>query len=218
MIFESKRLVREKFPFVLIAYRAGVAFFKHQRSRRHIKRLLKQRSEIFLEIGAGDKKGEGSWLTIDITKNCDIFFDMRKGLPFPDQSITKIYSSHFFEHLSCKEILSFLDECIRVLVPGGAFSICVPNAKLYIESYLRSISLDEDQFFSYKPAYNNMTGIDYVNYIAYMDGEHKHMFDEENLLCLLASKGFRNVRLRQFDPSLDLSKRDSLSIYAEAEK
>jgi hypothetical protein len=44
------------------------------------------------------------------------------------------------------------------------------------------------------------------------------MFDVENLLFILKSKGFRNVRLRPLDPSLDIKERDLESIYAEAEK
>lgn len=67
-------------------------------------------------------------------------------------------------------------------------------------------------------AYNNTSRIDYVNYIAYMDGHHKYMFDEQNLIVILENKGFRNVRLRNFDPSLDLKERDFESIYAEAQK
>lgn len=204
MISKIKSLIRDK--------------VKHQLSRRHIRRMLKERSEIFVELGAWNKKGEGGWVTIDITKDCDIFWDIRKGLPFPDESINKLYSSHLFEHLSFKEGQQLLDECRRVLIPGGTFSICVPNARLYIEAYLKSDSLDENQFFGYKPAYNNTTRIDYVNYTAYMDGHHKYMFDEENLLYILGSTGFRNAHLRQFNPSLDPKVRDFESIYAEAEK
>jgi len=89
-------------------------------------------------------------------------------------------------------------------VPGGTFSICVPNARLYIEAYSKSITLDESQFFGYRPAYNNTSKIDYINYTAYMNEHHKYMFDEENLLYLLKSKGFKNARVRLFDPSLDL--------------
>jgi hypothetical protein len=51
-----------------------------------------------------------------------------------------------------------------------------------------------------------------------MDGHHKYMFDEENLLHILQAKGFKNVRLRDFDPELDIKERDFESIYAEAEK
>jgi len=31
------------------------------------------------------------------------------------------------------------------------------------------------------PAWNDTTKIDYVNYTAYMDNDHRYMFDEENL-------------------------------------
>ena len=47
---------------------------------------------------------------------------------------------------------------------------------------------------------------------------HKYLYDEENLVLILESKGFKNVRLRNFDPSLDLKERDFESIYAEAQK
>jgi predicted SAM-dependent methyltransferase len=192
-------------------------YLRQQLSRQKVKYLIRDRKRIFLEVGAGNKKGVNDWFTIDLKRNCDIFWDLRKGIPFPDESVSKIYSSHFFEHLTFSEGQNFLDECLRVLTKGGIFSICVPNARLYIEAYLNS-DLDTEKFFDYKPAYNNTTKIDYVNYTAYMDGQHKYMFDQENLIYILESKGMRNVHLREFDPSIDLEERDYESIYAEAEK
>jgi len=100
---------------------------------------------------------------------------------------------------------------------GGNFSICIPNEKLYIEAYLNSQNLDESQFFGHKPAFNNTTKIDYINYRAYMDGHHKYMFDEENIIFLLKSKGLKNVRVRMFDSNLDLKERDFESIYFQVE-
>ena len=127
-----------------------------------IKHILKRTEAIFLEVGAGDKKGSNNWLTIDITGKCDIFWDLRRGIPFPANSIKGIYSSHFFEHLSYNEIIQFLAECKRVLIPSGTFSICVPNAKLYIEAYLDSSNLDQKIFLDYTQALNNTTKIDFV--------------------------------------------------------
>lgn len=197
--------------------KAAFILFRQQLSRQHIGQLIKEKDKIFLEVGAGNRKGLNEWLTIDLKRNCDIFWDLRNGIPFPDESVSKIYSSHFFEHLTFREGQKFLDECLRVLTSGGKFLICVPNAKIYIEAYLNS-DLDVEKYFGYKPAYNNTTKIDYVNYTAYMDGQHKYMFDEENLVHILKSKGMRNVHLREFDPSIDLKNRDYESIYAEAEK
>lgn len=201
----AKRVVR---PFS--------SFYRHTLSKQKIKHILRQGKEVYLEMGS-DQKGSNGWLTIDLTKSCDIFWDLRRGIPFPNESISKIYSSHFFEHLTFQEGQILLDKCLRVLISGGTFSICVPNARIYIEAYLKS-ELDFNKFCRHKPAYNKTTKIDYLNYIAYMDGDHKYMFDEENLLHILELKGMKNVRLREFDPNLDLEKRRFESIYAIGEK
>lgn len=190
---------------------------RFKRSKLRVRRLLKAQDEIWLELGAGDKKGSHGWTTLDVCGNCDLYWDLRKGIPFPDSSITRLYSSHFFEHLSYKEIQIFLDECLRVLKPGGSFSICVPNASLYVEAYMNGTMAHQD-FDGYRPAWHHTTRIDFLNYIAYMDGLHKHMFDEENLLFILRAKGFQHVQLRPFDPTIDLKERDFESIYAEARK
>jgi predicted SAM-dependent methyltransferase len=153
-----------------------------------------------------------------MTAGCDLTWDLRRGIPFPTGTISKIYSSHFLEHLSYAEGQQFLGECLRVLAPMGSFLICVPNARYYLEAYVNGTALDTDVWCAYKPAFNNTTAIDYVNYTAYMDGHHKYMFDPENLLHRLMSAGFRNARLRSFDSALDLIDRDFESIYAEAEK
>ena len=209
-----KAIVKTKVPFA----RPVAAALMHQISKRKIRRMLRERSEIFIELGAGNKKGSGNWVTIDVSQGCDLYWDLRRGIPFPSGGIGKIYSSHFFEHLSFEEAQHFLEECKRVLAPSGVFSICVPNARIYIDAYAKGITLESPNYFGYRPAYNHTTRIDYINYLAYMAGEHKYMFDEENLIFILQSKGFRNVRLRGFDSSLDLRERDFESIYAEAEK
>ncbi len=213
-----KEFIKRNVPSNLINFARNIPHFAKLRiSKRHINYLIKERKTIYLEIGAGNKKGKNEWITLDLAPHCDIFWDLNRGLPFPDESICKIYSSHVFEHFTFKEGQKLLDECLRVLVKDGIFSICVPNAKIYIDAYLNSTCLD-DRFFGCKPAYNNTSRIDYVNYMAYMVGNHKYMYDEENLILILKRKGFRNVRLRNFDPSLDLKGRDYESIYAEAQK
>ena len=70
----------------------------------------------------------------------------------------------------------------------------------------------------HKPAYNYLSKIDYVNYMAYMAGQHRYMFDEENLLTIAKKVGFRAAALRDFDNMLDLEARDFQSLYIEANK
>lgn len=186
----------------------------HSEVRERAKQILSSRGPVSIELGAGRRPGRSRWITIDLNATCDLSWDLRRGIPFPDRSVDVIYSSHFFEHLSYVEIRALLHECKRVLVSKGHFSICVPNARIYIEAYV--YGHDVSKFLTYVPANNHTTRIDAVNYMAYMDGHHRYMFDEENLIYLLSSNGFEDARLRSFDPALDLQERDYESIYAEA--
>jgi hypothetical protein len=51
-----------------------------------------------------------------------------------------------------------------------------------------------------------------------MDELHKYMFDEENMLFLLKMVGFKNPRIRDYDPSIDKLHRRDESLFAIAEK
>lgn len=206
-------------PRPIIQLARGIRYIRRLgESKLLLPRLLKSKRPLKVELGSGAKKGANGWTTLDVVVGCDFYCNLAKGLPFPDNCVTEIYSSHLFEHLTFREAQKLLGECVRVLTPGGRFSICVPNAKLYLQAYIDNDIFDEKKFFGYDPAYNHTTKIDYVNYVAYMDGGHKYMFDEENLLYILRKAGLNCVRLRSFDEELDLKVRDFESIYAEGFK
>ncbi len=193
----------------------------HTRIHRSFKlaqEIESHRDLLCIELGSGGKSGNGPWLTIDMLDGCDLYWDLRQGIPFNNNTVDKIYSSHFLEHLSYKEITQFMQECLRVLKPGGEFLISVPNAKLYIEAYMNQQKPTGKGWFSHYHAYNNTTPIDYINYMAYMDGHHKYMFDEDNLAFILQQSGLIEVTSRKFDPELDPQWRDFESIYAKGLK
>ncbi len=172
---------------------------------------------VWLELGSGPKEGTNGWTTVDLNGG-DIAYDLRKGIPLPDNSVDRIYTSHMFEHIPYKNLVLFIAECYRVLKKDGELSVCVPNAGFYINAYSNGdIFLDEKK--CYEPARVD-TGslIDQVNYIAYMDGQHNYMFDECNLIKTIKKSPFTLVELRDFDPQLDLQSRDFESIYACAIK
>ena len=184
---------------------------------KKIEEILNAGNEIKLEIGAGNKSGKNGWVTLDMHKGCDIQWDLRNGIPFKDNSISHI-SSHLFEHLTFNESQQLLAECKRVLKPDGVFLVCVPNSRLYIEAYTKNDTEFRKNQPYFQPAWNNTTKLDFLNYVAYMDGHHKYMFDEENLLKVIEKAGLRNAALRDFNPELDLKERDFESIYAQGVK
>lgn len=172
-----------------------------------------------IDIGSGARSGHDGWITIDQSLKSDLPWDLRLGIPYPDASISEIYSSHLFEHLPFRSLKRLLDECYRVLKPSGTLRVAVPNSRLYIQSYLKGNDFLATSPCIWQPALCP-TGslIDQVNYIAYMGGDHKYLFDEENLLKILLQSGFQKVSMSLFDPKLDLKYRDFESIYAVAIK
>ena len=179
--------------------------------------LLNSQSPIRLELGASNQRIKG-WLAVDLMETSDICLNLLCPLPFPDNSVTEIYSSHLLEHFYYPDLINLLSECHRILKSGGRFSAAVPNARIYVEAYFNPEQFDANAYCVYKPGFNYNSKIDYVNYIAYMGGHHRFMFDEENLLIILNKAGFRDARLREFNPGLDLEERKNESIYAEGVK
>lgn len=180
-------------------------------------RALNSKKSVWLELGSGAKKGVNGWTTVDFF-GADISHDLRKGIPLASESVDRIYTSHVLEHIPYKELIIFINECYRVLKKEGEFSVCVPNASLYIHSYVAGVRFKTDGE-GYGPALIETGSLmDQVNYIAYMDQQHKYMFDPENLINTLRMAPFADVNLRNFDESLDLKARYSESIYAKAIK
>lgn len=182
-------------------------------TRLRVSNIYKRYRNIYLEIGSGPKAGTNGWLTLDVNFDADIYWDLNKKLPFIDNSVSMIYSSHVLEHFCYEGLINLLKDCHRVLKSGGQFSACVPNARLYLQVYF-----DPGSFDSYKRAVYSELPIDTINYIAYMDGHHKYMFDEENLVHILRTAGFSLVRLREFDPDIDMVNRKYESIYVHCVK
>ena len=63
---------------------------------------------------------------------------------------------------------------------------------------------------------NTGSHMDQINYIAYMNQQHKLLFDKEFLLNSLIQNGFRIANLREFDASLDWTNRHFESLYCIA--
>ena len=188
-----------------------------RRGARQARQHDKNTSVIRLDLGGGDAPGSTGWLNIDVTDGADIYWDLRRGIPFGDGRVEAVYSSHLLEHMPFAEGQALLAEAYRVLAPGGTISICVPNAALYLRAYANDQQLPSE-YFTWSPALNGTTRIDMVNYVAYMGGAHAYMFDTENLIRRLELVGFTQVRERQFDPAVDLQEREFESIYALGHK
>jgi predicted SAM-dependent methyltransferase len=111
--------------------------FRIQRLHRAALKRVRRYSgnSLRLNVGCGKNFKQG-WINIDLGKEADLQLDVREPLPFADESVSTVYSEHFFEHLEYPdEARHFLKESLRVLQPGGRFSVGVPDTEWLVTAY-----------------------------------------------------------------------------------
>lgn len=69
------------------------------------------------------------------------YMDVRK-LPFATDSISNIYSSHLLEHLHLFEAKLLLNDCFRMLRPGGILRLALPDYHEFILNYVSNSARD----------------------------------------------------------------------------
>ena len=90
-----------------------------------------------LNIGCG-RQFRADWCNIDLIamNQAVIQHDIRTGLPFPDGTFDAVYHSHVLEHLTPEQGQHLLQECLRVLRPGGRLRVVVPDLERIADLYL----------------------------------------------------------------------------------
>jgi len=186
-------------------------------------RRYRDRSDLKLHLGCGPNIRPG-WVNVDLNAKADLRIDLRKSLPFVDDSCVITHSEHFLEHLDFPDgICEFLRECFRVTKPGGRISIGVPDAGGALMRYAAAQQAGEAFFRrSWHPEWvvTWMMNVNFLfrqNYV-YDVAEHRFAFDFETLKLVLEKAGFRNVERRGFDSALDSLERKGTTMYVSALK
>ena len=68
-----------------------------------------------------------------------IRWDLRKGIPFGENSFDVVYHSHLLEHLDREVAGEFLKECYRVLKPSGIMRVVVPDLGIRCLNYVDTL-------------------------------------------------------------------------------
>ncbi|MCH7499202.1 MAG: methyltransferase domain-containing protein [Nitrospinae bacterium] len=146
-----------------------------------------------------------------LRENEFVHHDLSYGIPFIDDSVDFVYSSHFLEHLHREEALYLLNESYRVLKPGGTVRICVPDLAYAIRLY--SEGEKEKMLNSY--FFVEPNGSHYAR--------HKYMYDFQIMKQTLVEAGFENIVRCKYQqgltPNLDkLDNRPEETLFVEAKK
>lgn len=139
-----------------------------------------------------------------------IVHDLRKPLPFPENSLGAIYASHVFEHLFRTEAQQLLSECRRVLRAGGVIRLVVPDLFSMASDYLHEQNGNRHRhnmaaadrlnerlgFRSPEPVYGSAV---FKFYKVWKDfHSHKWMYDADSLIFCMEQAGFVEVAEKGF--------------------
>jgi predicted SAM-dependent methyltransferase len=192
---------------------------RHRRSARILCKSIAGKSELLLHLGCGPNL-RPDWINIDLfAPNADAQLDLREDWPFSSGSASRVYSEHVFEHFEYPiEVRHFLGETLRVLKPGGAMDVGVPDTEWPLTAYGDA----SDEYWRlakevWHPPYCE-TQLDHINYHFRQAGEHKYAWDALTLTNELQKAGFVSIERRVFDPSLDSESRRLGTLYMRARK
>ncbi len=131
-----------------------------------------------LNLGCGIDYKEG-WINVDLDKSvkADLYFDVRKKFPLKDSQYSYILVQDLLEHLTKKDGRRFLEECWRVLTPGGKMETRVPN----VFQIFRQFRRDPEVLTKFIYGHTEKSG---------EIGAHKFGYTKESLIKTLKVTGF----------------------------
>jgi predicted SAM-dependent methyltransferase len=123
-----------------------------------------------------------------------IHHDILFGIPFGDNIVPNIYSSHFLEHLTFDQAKNLLKECFRVLQKDGIIRICVPSLDKIVKEIKEAIVEYDQGKIEDIQKYVTSEHSGYVSSFSH----HRKMYNFIELKKSLKTVGFKNIREFQF--------------------
>jgi predicted SAM-dependent methyltransferase len=148
---------------------------------------------------------------VEILKNHTfVHHQLKYGLPFPDETVDYIYSSHLLEHFFKDDAERLVKDTYRVLRIGGRIRICVPDLGHAFRLYQAG---DKERALSYFFTTSDSGDL----------AQHRYMYDFDMLRQLLESVGFVDVERCSYQqgsvPDIDrLDNRPEETLFIEARK
>lgn len=136
-----------------------------------------------LHLGCGKRDFGEDWISIDGADYPHIKHKDVTKLPFKNNTIDEIYSSHLIAYFDRTEIVMILNEWKRVLKPDGVLRIATPDFEAMNELYI-NVECDLKDILG--PLFGRMSMGDKTIY-------HKTTYDFNDLSNLLYSVGFKDV-------------------------
>lgn len=162
---------------------------------KRLRRLAEGRTDLKLNVGCGARVIDG-WLNLDAHPASAevIYYNAFNPLPIADNSVKRIHSEHFLEHMEYEDALALLVDCHRVLACDGTMRIIVPDSEKYMAAYAASdvAFCGQLKFLGNPPSALETNNI-ICNQMFRMGGDHRFAWDFETLELACRKAGFGTI-------------------------
>lgn len=94
---------------------------------------------VYINLGCGPSYVDNiNWINIDYESSSKSVqkANLLQKLPLNQETADLVYSSHFLEHIPKSKVIFFLQECFRILKPGGIIRLVLPDLEEMANNYL----------------------------------------------------------------------------------
>ena len=161
-----------------------------------------------LQLGAGTEPLAG-WLNTDLEPSGPqvAYLDATRPFPFAPATFDYVFTEHQIEHVELEQAFAMLEECFRVLKPGGTIRVATPSLEAMValctaepdelqRHYLRTVG---DMYY---PGLGLYEGALLVNNM-FRNWGHRFIYDRRTLRAGLERAGFVDVTFHEVGESPD---------------
>jgi len=91
-----------------------------------------------LNLGCGNQKNGVGIDMLDFGQ--DIVWDLRNGIPLPNDCVKEFFTAHFLEHIARHEMYPLFNEIMRVAKPDAELLAIVPHGETTEADFLGHLS------------------------------------------------------------------------------
>jgi SAM-dependent methyltransferase len=197
------------------------------------RRWLREQRGHIVNLGGGGNISQ-HWLTADIDPRADVFVDLTRPLPWPDNSLDGLFLEEVVEHVPASKVTRLFQECHRCLKTGKPIRITTPDLRwipVLLDSecvpagILRDMALAQIGIQDPTPPEMKVAAVNSI----FREHGHQFIWDFASLAQALGRAGFRRIRRSAYrDEESMLGRADShahrfthppeMSLYIEGAK
>jgi predicted SAM-dependent methyltransferase len=229
MILTSSLLEKISFKRPIDSY-AKTRFVYSQIIRNKLiqKKINNFAQKQYLNVGCGSNV-DNRFVNLDYNwqPGIDLCWDITKGIPLSNDSLSGIYTEHCLEHLDYENTKKVLSRFFELLKPGGTLRVIVPDAEIYLDAYQQSKENNQINFpyglITHNVSDSEVTPMVAVNSM-FRGHDHKFAYDYLTFKLMLENVGFIDLKKESFRQGrdsvllIDSDYRACESLYVEATK